>query len=530
MNRSDILEVERLLRSHELVENAVISSQGSSNGETVAYVTLHRPAVKQHIQSAADNGEGYESQHVDMWETIYSGAIYPTIEKDMQPEDIGRDFHGWVSAYDGSPLGNEAMGEWLDDTIGTILFCHGQGQGELDVLELGTGSGMILFNLAKHMRSYLGVELTQTAIDFVTATANSMSELANKVIVRQGTAADFNLYESSSANLVIINSVAQYFPSLDYLTQVVEQVLCLKSVRTIFFGDMRSSALIQEFFVSKALRNLPKGATKEEVSQKVAEMAQAELELLTDPAFFTGLLDRFRDLIEHVEILPKKMKATNELSCYRYAAVIHVADRERAVGQALRREIRDLRNEDWIDFQKQKLDYEALSQRLVAGSGVVAVSNIPYSKISFERHIVGSLQNEPKDDVIVGSDWLASVSEKSQELPSLSPVDLVALAQKSGHRVEISWARQHSQRGGLDAVFHRHRPSDGRERVLFKFPTDHQGRRMDELSSHPLEQQAKQEIQQVLYDLLEDQLPSAMMPDEIIIQDQLPVNGSSRDD
>ena len=35
-----------------------------------------------------------------------------------------------------------------------------------------------------------------------------------------------------------------------------------------------------------------------------------------DTGFFTALATRFPDLIDHAEILPKGMKATNELSCY----------------------------------------------------------------------------------------------------------------------------------------------------------------------------------------------------------------------
>ncbi len=56
----------------------------------------------------------------------------------------------------------------------------------------------------------------------------------------------------------------------------------------------------------------------------MAEMEEGEEELLVDPAFFTGLTSRLPGKIRHVEILPKKMRATNELSAYRYAAVVHL--------------------------------------------------------------------------------------------------------------------------------------------------------------------------------------------------------------
>ncbi|KAK2600119.1 hypothetical protein QQS21_005134 [Conoideocrella luteorostrata] len=521
MDQSNLSQAASILRSHECVEDAVVLLQDDLDGEMVAFLTLRKLAVEHHIQSLAQTDDGYESQQVELWETVFDEAVYPTIENNMRPEEIGRDFHGWISAYDGSLLGSTAMQEWLDDTMNTILSCNGDRP--LDVLELGTGSGMILFNMTKRLRSYLGIELTQAAVEFVTATAKSMPELANKVRVRQGAATDLHLFESASPEVVIINSVAQYFPSREYLLKVVENILRLKSVRTIIFGDIRSHALREEFFVSKALCKLGGDASKEEVGQKVAEMARAELELLTDPAFFTSLQDRFSDRIAHVEILPKKMKATNELSCYRYTAVIHVMDQEQA------QEIHHIREEDWIDFAQENLDYDTLCQRLASAADTVAVRNIPFSKIMLERRVVDSLHNK-EENVDRSSGWLASVSEKSQKEPSLSPVDLVDISRRAGRRVEMSWARQHTQRGGLDAIFHRFQESSDCGRVLFRFPTDHQGRAHNELTNQPLEQQAKQAIQQELYELLEEKLSSDMMPEEILILDQIPKKGDGEVD
>lgn len=86
--------------------------------------------------------------------------------------------------------------------------------------------------------------------------------------------------------------------------------------------------------MSKALYRVEAEASKEKVREDMEEMGQAELELLIDPAFFTSLRSRFPRRIEHVEILPKKMKANNELSCYRYAAVLHLRNRTEGTAAA----------------------------------------------------------------------------------------------------------------------------------------------------------------------------------------------------
>ncbi|KAK1914215.1 hypothetical protein P3342_007461 [Pyrenophora teres f. teres] len=54
--------------------------------------------------------------------------------------------------YDGSDIDTAEMNEWLDDTIATML--NGQRPG--NVLEIGSGTGMILFNLGDGLQSYVG--------------------------------------------------------------------------------------------------------------------------------------------------------------------------------------------------------------------------------------------------------------------------------------------------------------------------------------------------------------------------------------
>ncbi|KJZ68531.1 hypothetical protein HIM_12079 [Hirsutella minnesotensis 3608] len=261
----------------------------------------------------------------------------------------------------------------------------------------------------------------------------------------------------------------------------------------------------------------------------MADMEQAESELLVDPGFFTALPSRLPGRIEHVEILPKKMRATNELSCYRYAAVVHI----KAQGRQRQRQqyIHDIGREEWIDFMGRGLDRQSLSQLLQrpSTSSVVAISNIPHSKTVFERSILGSLDNRA-DGAQSHSKWLASVRQNAEHCPSLSATDLVELAQQAGCRVEISWARQYSQRGGLDAVFHRRQPTNGESRVMFRFPADHQGRPHHSLSSQPLRQQTRKRLREELTEKLQAQLPSYMVPQVITMLDKMPVTDNGKID
>lgn len=501
--------------------------RNGNDARLAAFVTVHRDDSLKSINDHLQNDD--ESQLVDTWEEQFDSKIYQPISN-VHRETLGRDFIGWTSMYDGSDLDKSEMNEWLDDTIDTILDGHQPGK----VLEVGTGTGMILFNLGDGLQHYIGLDPSQKAVEFVSKTAGSMPALAGKVRIHKATAADLGrLKPSCDASLVVINSVVQYFPSLDYLFKTVQQLLELESVSTLFIGDVRSYALHREFLATRALRIAGEKASKAEIHRIVADMEQVERELLVDPAFFTALRSRLPDLVEHVEILPKNMKATNELSCYRYAAIIHARSRG---GREREQVIQDVAPDEWIDFAERKLDRQSLVTLLKSSSGPseVALSNIPYSKTIVSRCLVDSLDADASEHRPAGTsddpNWLSSVYQQAQNRPSLSVIELHELAQQADFRVETSWSRQHSQRGGLDAIFHRYQPRKGENRVKFQFPTESAERPAHSLSSTPLQHQSLQRTQQELQELLGTHLPAYMVPQTITFLDAMPTNQSGKVD
>ncbi|KAL6400145.1 putative AMP-binding enzyme [Ilyonectria robusta] len=209
-NRIELGEVEHVLRSHEAVNDAValLQQEPDRDAQLVGFVAVgqiyeHQAALQNQGDEEEVEGEN-ELEHVEVWRELFDDDKYDAID-DMQTETIGRDFIAWTSMYDGTEIDKGEMNEWLDDGIETIL--NGGPAG--NVLEVGTGSGMILFNLTKGLESYVGLEPSQRAVDFVMKTANSISSLAGKVHVHKGTAADVTqLPGPLSPNLVVINSVA----------------------------------------------------------------------------------------------------------------------------------------------------------------------------------------------------------------------------------------------------------------------------------------------------------------------------------
>ncbi|KAI1024610.1 hypothetical protein LB503_007110 [Fusarium chuoi] len=511
-NLIESAEVEAAMLSHGSVRDAavVVQKDDGEKADLVGFVVLD------HDHSL--EGDANDNQ-VEGWQDHFETEMYADIG-DIDPSTIGKDFKGWTSMYDGSEIDKVEMQEWLDDTIKTLR----DGQAPGHVLEVGTGSGMILFNLGDGLQSYRGLEPSKSAAAFTNTVIKSVPSLAGKAEVHVGTAQDISQLTDLHPDLVVINSVAQYFPSPEYLAQVADTLIHLPGVKRLFFGDMRTNATNKHFLAARAIRTLGDTATKDSVRQKMAELEEREEELLVEPAFFTTLQDRFPDLVHHVEILPKNIHATNELSAYRYAAVVHIRDGDSVP-------VHTIEKGSWVDFGASRMNRMSLLQflRRSKGSSTVAISNIPFAKTVFERQIVESLEAE-EESKLDGAAWISAVRSDAESRASLSVPDLHRLAEEAGFRLEVSAARQWSQSGALDAVFH-HLPSlPDTRRTLIKFPIDNHLRSSATLANRPLQGLQRRRAALQVRERLQSLLPSYMIPSSIVVLDQMPLNPNGKVD
>ncbi|KAH7240699.1 uncharacterized protein BKA55DRAFT_677902 [Fusarium redolens] len=513
-NRIESAEVEAAMLGHGSVRDAavVVQKDEGEKADLVGFVVID------HDHSM--EGDANDNQ-VEGWQDHFETEMYADIG-DIDPSTIGKDFKGWTSMYDGSEIDKAEMQEWLDDTIKTLR----DGQAPGHVLEVGTGSGMILFNLGHGLQSYRGLEPSKSAAAFTNSVIKSVSSLAGKAEVHVGTAQDIGQLNDLHPDLVVINSVAQYFPSPEYLAQVADTLVHLPGVKRLFFGDMRTNATNKHFLAARAVKTLGNNATKDSIKQKMAELEEREEELLVEPAFFTTLQDRFPDLVHHVEILPKNMHATNELSAYRYAAVVHIRDRDSA------QPVHTVEKGNWVDFGSSKMDRDSLLDLLrhSKDSATVAISNIPFAKTTFERQIVESLEDDKDEAKVDGAAWISAVRSDADSRASLSVPDLYQLAQESGFRLEVSAARQWSQSGALDAVFHHYPSSTQARRTLIKFPTDNHLRSSATLANRPLQGLQRRRAALQVRERLQSLLPSYMIPSTIVVLDQMPLNPNGKVD
>src|SRR5262249_32027781 len=152
------------------------------------------------------------------WTGVFDD-VYTTGEA---PADPTFDTAGWTSSYDGSRIPREQMQVWAQDTVDRVLAARPE-----RVLEIGCGTGMLLVRIAPHCAAYHGWDSSQAVLDMVgkQVAARGLSHVA----LARRAAHDIAAVAGDSVDLIVISSVAQYFPSIEYLTALVQD--CARAVR-----------------------------------------------------------------------------------------------------------------------------------------------------------------------------------------------------------------------------------------------------------------------------------------------------------
>src|SRR6185295_18069627 len=97
------------------------------------------------------------------------------------------------------------------------------------------------------------------------------------VTLRKGLADDFSGFEANQFDTIILNSVVQYFPDINYLERVVAgAVRVLKAEGRIFIGDVRLYELLETFHTSVQLYQANDTLTIQQLKQQIQRHHERE--------------------------------------------------------------------------------------------------------------------------------------------------------------------------------------------------------------------------------------------------------------
>jgi amino acid adenylation domain-containing protein/non-ribosomal peptide synthase protein (TIGR01720 family) len=267
-----------------------------------------------------DDRAALAGEQVDEWQQVYDDEY-----RQIGTALVDEDFSGWTSSYDGGPIPLEEMREWRRTTVERI-----RALGPQRVLEVGVGSGLLLGELAPGCETYWGTDVSGAVIDQLRLDVGRVPALAGRVgELRAQPAHVVDGLPGGFFDTVVVNSVAQYFPGVDYLVDVVRSLVGLLAPGgRLFLGDVRDLRLLECFHTAVALRRAGDGTgvdiDVEALRRDVDRAVALEKELVVDPALFGSLGDVVTG-VGGVVVEAKAGTARNELTRYRYDVTIHTA-------------------------------------------------------------------------------------------------------------------------------------------------------------------------------------------------------------
>jgi acyl-CoA synthetase (AMP-forming)/AMP-acid ligase II len=308
--RIELAEIEAVLSSHPAVRQAAVIVHERENGERqlVACITANLEA----LEYSRDVSEDQVRQWQDLYDETYRK---PAVNDNNDTFNL----IGWNNSYTGAPFSDDEMREWLDHTVNRVRALRPR-----HVLEIGCGTGLILFRLASDCERYVGTDFSKVAISELSHRLKSRRQKIDGVTLMQRSAVEFDGFAAEEFDTVILNSVAQYFPNIDYLVDVLRQAMrVVKPGGHIFVGDIRNQRLLDAFHMSLVLSQKNVNSSPEEMRDELIRRVESEKELVIDPDFFHAFKERCPG-IASVDVEIKQGVHDNELTRFRYDVILRV--------------------------------------------------------------------------------------------------------------------------------------------------------------------------------------------------------------
>ncbi|MFJ4655103.1 amino acid adenylation domain-containing protein [Nocardia sp. NPDC088792] len=306
--RIELGEIESVIDAHPGVEQSVVLAREDAGGNValVAYLTP-RPEV---YRDAA------ESDQVSDWETVFD----TTYGQQRAGSTADFDITGWNSSYTNAAIPDEEMREWVDSTVSAVRALEPR-----RILEIGCGTGLLLSRLAPGRDVYDATDMSSTALERVRGDIVAGDPELAHVRLHLGDADRLPDDLTGPYDVILVNSVIQYFPSAEYLTRVLDRAAELLAPNgVLYLGDIRDLGLAHAFHTTVEMAAAPAaGAT--ELAAAVRTAADRDAELLLAPRYFLDFADSHPRL-SGARIRLRRGAHLNEMSRFRYDAVLYAGE------------------------------------------------------------------------------------------------------------------------------------------------------------------------------------------------------------
>ncbi|WP_445362258.1 MupA/Atu3671 family FMN-dependent luciferase-like monooxygenase [Microbulbifer sp. ANSA003] len=488
--RIELGDIEEALLNNEQVSQAVaaVRKDQNHNERLVGYVTS---------KELAETDNALSVERVDSWQALYN----ETFVENQAQTDPSQNFASWVSSYTAQAYPLPLMQEWICNTVARIP--HDE---QSRILEIGVGTGLILFRVAPKVAGYIGVDFADNGLNFISKHSAFLGEKASSIALHKCAADQFQAHVDGKFDTIILNSVVQYFPSADYLRDVLQQGLeHLEPGGKIYVGDVRHYQLHELFCSSVELAQARPGDRLIQLRHRISERVAHERELLLDPSFFKEL---GLEQLTRVEILVKAEQAHTEMSKYRYDVILHTGEVE-AAGQ----ESRLIWQQDVFTVAEVVAELDQTQPELIV------VDALPHPLLDRDLKSAALLAGARQDKLL---SELASVHESEFNGQTRVLLDAV---RANGYTATLSW--DHTQAPHLVSM--QLRRSDAGHLASRREMTLNTGNKQ---ASHnnPLQSEQSLALIPSLQRTARKYLPEFMQPDTYIVVERWPYTANGKID
>ncbi len=376
---------------------------------------------------------------------------------------------------------------------------------------------MLLFRLAGRCESYWGTDVSREAVEYVEAQVARQPEKLPQVHLEQRPADRFDGFAPGSFDTVVMNSVVQYFPSVDYLVEVLTRAVeAVRPGGAIFLGDLRSLPLQKVFHTGIELFQADPALPVGELRRRVQARALSDAELQVAPSLFHAL-QRELPRITRVEVYPRRGRAHNELTQFRYQVVLRVAG-----------EVAPPEPIPWLDWEPAGLSLEALGRRLREEQpGLLGLRNVPNRRVA-ELAAAARL-------LFAGEETATAIDlrESAAAATGVEPQDVWDLALELPYEVELGWASPRDE-GRFDVVLRRRDlGGSGATDLAAWLPGPELPPVRPAWSAYanrPLQGRFVRQVVPALRAWLGERLPAYMVPTAYVLMDRLPLTPNGKVD
>ncbi|MBX9790192.1 MAG: amino acid adenylation domain-containing protein [Pirellulales bacterium] len=423
--RIELGEIEAQLRACAGVGEAVSIVREDTPGDQRLMAFIVADSAELEAKRVAE-GE-VEGEQVQHWQTLFDESY----KRILPSADPTRNFEGWNSAITGRPLPHDDMRKWLDATVSAIRRARPR-----RVLEIGCGTGLVLFQLAPHCEEYVGTDFSEPSLDYVRRLVAQPQRKLDHVRLERRAADELAGLPIGHFDTVILNSVVQYFPSAEYLLRVIEGAARLvRPGGVIFLGDVRSLPLLEALHVAIELEQADGDISRDELLRRVRHRREHEQELAVEPRLFHEVPGAVPQ-ISRVEIRLKRGDYQNELNKFRYDVMLHVGLPEPVV------------EPQWLDWQHGQWTVAAFRDVLAstqpAALGLRGVAN---ARVWREAAAATVLATQPEGSVA------QLRSPGNSQPPAIDPERFWELERELPYDIQITWGQTS---GHYDVICRRH--------------------------------------------------------------------------